>query len=281
MSETVILGASGQVDRVIGTRRIVQVMGTMFTIDVRDIEPLAPAVGDVGAWWRWVDRTFSTYRPDSEVSRLATGTLGLDDVAPEVRHVLDLCDGASSASGGYFTSRPGGRLDPSGMVKGWSVDVASDILRRAGSEDHCIVAGGDVLCQGAPNADEPWRIGVVDPFEPGRLLAALSPASTSRWAVATSGTAERGDHIVDPVHDRPAGDLASVTVVASTLTVADWMATAAFAMGHESRGWLEQHEGVEAYAVTAEGDHWCTDGFEAMGERLATPGDASAGLSSS
>lgn len=274
MSETVILGESGHVERVIGTRRIVQVMGTVFTIDARDIDPLAPAVRDVVAWWRWVDQTFSTFRPDSEVSRLAAGTLRLADAAPEVRHVLDLCDQAASASRGYFTSRPGGRLDLSGMVKGWSVDVASDMLRHADSADHCIVAGGDVLCLGAPSADEHWRIGVVDPFDPRRLLAAVSPASVSRWAIATSGTAERGDHIVDPVGNRRPGELASVTVIASTLTVADWMATAAFATGHESQGWLEQHEGVEAYAVTATGDYWCTDGFEAMGELLALPGDA-------
>ena len=126
------------------------------------------------AWWRWVDETFSTYRPDSQISRLAEGSLRLDACAPEVRHVLDLCEQAATASGGYFTDHPGGRLDPSGMVKGWSVEVASDMLLRAGSEHHCITAGGDVRCAGVPGAGDAWRVGVVDPFDPQRVLAVVA-----------------------------------------------------------------------------------------------------------
>lgn len=261
------------VDLVHGTRRIVSVMGTVFTMDLRDIDPASAEVDAVVAWWHWVDATFSTYRPDSQISRLADGSLHLDGCAPEVGHVLGLCEQAALASGGYFTARPGGRLDPSGMVKGWSVEVASDLLLQAGSRHHCITAGGDVRCAGVPEIGDVWRIGVVDPFDPHRLLAVVSPWQESRLAVATSGTAERGNHIIDPVTGTAAGELASVTVVATDLTVADWTATAAFAMGYDSWPWLERINGVEAYAVTAEGDYWCTDGFEKVGEIRAEPLD--------
>lgn len=158
------------------------------------------------------------------------------------------------------------------MVKGWSVEVASDMLRLAGSMQHCITAGGDVQCAGVPGPDDAWRIGIVDPNDPHRVLAVVSPPSqNSRLAVATSGTAERGHHIIDPVAGRPARALASVTVVGTDLTLADWTATAAFAMGHDSRSWLEQTDGVEAYAVTAHGDYWHTDGFLELARILAWP----------
>ncbi len=259
------------VDLVHGTRRIVSVMGTVFTMDLRDLDPTSAEVDAVVAWWHWVDATFSTYRPDSQVARLADGSLHLDGCAPEVSHVLGLCAQAALASGGYFTAHPGGRLDPSGMVKGWSVEVASDLLLQAGSQHHCITAGGDVRCAGVPEFGDVWRIGIVDPFDPHRLLTVVSPRQESRLAVATSGTAERGDHIIDPLTGTAAGELASVTVVATDLTVADWTATAAFAMGHDSWPWLERINGVEAYAVTDQGDHWCTHGFEKMGEIARSP----------
>ena len=51
------------------------------------------------------------------------------------------------------------------------------------------------------------------------------------FAVATSGVAERGSHIIDPHTGQPATELASVTVVGSGLTLTDAYATAAFAMG--------------------------------------------------
>lgn len=268
----VALGRHGP-DRVQGTRRIVEVMGTVVTLDLRDVDPTAPAVDRAVAWLHWVDQTFSTYRPHSQVSRLAAGTLRPEDCAPQVRQVLDLCDRAAALSGGYFTDHPGGRFDPSGMVKGWSVKLASDLLCRAGVAHHCLTAGGDVQCSGVPAEGEGWGIGVVDPFDPRRLVAVVAAWSPgAALAVATSGTTERGLHVVDPLAGVAAADLASVTVVGADLTHVDWVATAAFAMGHDSRPWLQGLEGVEAYAVTADGSHWATDGFGDQARVLARGG---------
>lgn len=246
-------------------------MGTVFTVDLRDLDPGAPAVDEVVAWWHWVDQTFSTYRPDSQISQLADGSLQVDECAPEVRHVLGLCEQAARVSRGYFTDHPGGRLDPSGMVKGWSVEVASDMLLQSGAEHYCIAAGGDIRCAGVPQAGDTWRIGVADPFDPHHLLAVVAASQTSGLAVATSGTAERGPHVINPVTGRAAGKLASITVVGTDLTIADWTATAALAMGRDSLAWLERIDSIEAYAVTAHGDSWCTDGFERFGQIVADP----------
>lgn len=263
---------SGARDQLIGRRRVVSVMGTVFTLDLRDLDPGSSAVDLVVEWWRWVDDTFSTYRPDSQISRLEAGTIALAECAPEVQHILDRCAEATTLSSGYFSAHPDGRLDPSGMVKGWSVDVASEMLRRAGSRDHCISAGGDVLCVGVPKPGERWRVGVADPQDGSRLLAVVDGHQDGRGlAVATSGTAERGRHILNPHTGAPPEDLAAITVIGSDLTSVDWIATAAFAMGHDSRDWLEETAGVEAYAVTPGGDHWCTLGFESLAEMTAPP----------
>ena len=266
-------GQSRGTDRLVGTRRVVSVMGTVFTLDLRDLDAAAAAVDEVVAWWRWVDDTFSTYRPDSQISRLATGSVTLVECAPEVRHVLEMCAEAAEISAGHFTDHPDGHLDPSGMVKGWSVDVASRMLQLAGSQNHCISAGGDVRCIGNPGPRASWRVGVVDPRDGERLLAIVTAPTTPPHdlAVATSGTSQRGHHILDPVTALPADELASITVIGPDLTLADWAATAAFAMGHDARTWLDNMEALEGYAVTPHGDYWCTNGFENLGRLVAEP----------
>ncbi len=130
-----------------------------------------------------------------------------------------------------------------------------------GASGVSVNGGGDVQVLGAPGAGRPWRIGVSDPLRPGGLVAVVSAAGAGRLAVATSGTAERGAHIVDPRTGRSAvTDLAAVTVVAPSLTWADCWATAAFAMGsRRALPWLESLPGVEALLVTATDEpHWTT-----------------------
>jgi thiamine biosynthesis lipoprotein len=245
-------------DHIQGTRRVVTVMGTVFTVDVRDVEPSSPAVDEAVAWWRWVDDTFSTYRPDSAISQLGRGSRRLADCPAEVREVLELCEQAVKDTDGYFTMYPNGLLDPSGLVKGWSVEIASRMLRTAGSHNHCITAGGDLRCAGEPAPGQGWRLGIADPFGRQRVAAVVIGHDL---AVATSGNTERGAHIIDPTTTAPATQLASVTLVGTDLTTVDSMATAAFAMGSQCRSWLSDQPDLEAFAVTADGESWITPGF--------------------
>ncbi|MGW0423574.1 FAD:protein FMN transferase [Streptomyces sp. NPDC003015] len=248
-------------------RHAEEVMGTVFSFDVRGGEPLAvqAALREAVAGLHRVNEVFSTYRDDSQVSRLARGELALDDCDPEVAEVLELGAEAERLSDGWFSLRYEGRLDPTGIVKGWAVERAARRVAESGATGVSVNGGGDVQLLGVPGPERPWRVGVSDPLRPGGLAAVVSAAGAAELAVATSGTAERGAHIVDPRTGRSAvTDLLAVTVVAPTVTWADCWATAAFAMGsREGLAWLESLPDVEALLITAGDEVRCTGGLAA------------------
>ncbi|MDQ0778508.1 thiamine biosynthesis lipoprotein [Streptomyces aurantiacus] len=246
-------------------RHAEEVMGTVFSFDIRGGEPEAvqAALAEAVAQLHVVDDTFSTYREDSQISRLARGLLTVDECDPEVAEVLELCAEAGRLSDGWFSSTYEGVIDPTGMVKGWSVERAALRLVEAGASGVSVNGGGDVQMYGVPGPHRPWRIGVSDPLRPGGLAAVVSAAGVDRLAVATSGSAERGTHIVDPRTGRSAvTDLVAVTVVGPRITWADAWATAAFAMGsREGLAWLESLPGIEALLITAGDEVRCTGGL--------------------
>ncbi|MCW2751122.1 MAG: Thiamine biosynthesis lipoprotein ApbE [Aeromicrobium sp.] len=207
------------------------------------------ANGDAGAaaWsgviasLRDADQVFSTYREDSEISRVNRGSLTLADVSPDVDEVLAIGEQARIESGGAFDvwlPGPDGarRLDPSGVVKGWAVERAAGLLEPLADTDFCLSAGGDMVCRSRTADSVGWRIGIEDPRDPTRMIAVLP---VTNGAVATSGTAHRGTHLVDARTGRTPVGVASVTVVTASLTWADIDATAAYAHGPEAERWLQ------------------------------------------
>lgn len=199
------------------------------------------AIDEAFAWLRWVDAAFSTYRPGSEIRRIERGELSPRDAHPLVGEVLGRCDELRTLTEGFFDARAGGRLDPSGLVKGWAVDRAATILERAGADRYCLNAGGDVLVRGGP-----WRVGVRHPRRPERLACVLE---LQEGAVATSGSYERGAHIVDPHSGGPPRGVLSVTILGRELATADAFATAAYAMGAGGPAWTASLAGCAAMTI--------------------------------
>lgn len=233
-------------------------MGTMFSIHVVDEGDWTGVISHIVAFLHWVDQTFSTYRPDSQISRLGRREMRLSDCDPAVGEVLELCADVREASGGYFTASIGGVLDPSGVVKGWAIEHASDLLSAAGATSHAVNGGGDMQLVGGRADGQPWRVGISHPLQPGALATVVAGSDV---AVATSGIAERGCHIVDPWTGRPPTGLASLTVTGPRVALVDAYATAAYAMGAAARDWIDAMDGYQAYAVTSEGGCWTTPGF--------------------
>ena len=228
--------------------------------------PIGIALGDAESggveaafdWLREVDAIFSTYRDDSDISRLDRGELTLADCRPEVDEVLTRCLALERATGGFFSVRAAGRLDPSGLVKGWAVAGAAERLADAGLANFCINAGGDVIARGRPAPDRLWRVGIRHPVDLDRLAAVLA---VEDMAVATSGEYERGAHIVDPHTGAPPAGLLSVTVVGPDLAAADAYATAAFAMGAGGPAWTTRLAGYDAMCIPSDHRVLSTPGF--------------------
>lgn len=241
------------------TRYVDHVMGMPVSLALRGrhthdhaaLEAWAEVMADL----REVDRVFSTYRNDSFVSRLGRGEITVADCPPEVAEVLALGHRARLDSDGAFDVRRrvgDGTvvLDPSGVVKGWAVQRASAWLHALPETDFCLSAGGDMVCHTDDPDGVPWQIGLEDPFDPSRLVGTVP---VRRGAVATSGSAHRGSHIVDARTGNAPGTVAQVTVVAGSLVWADIDATAAYALDVRAATWLRTRPGRTGLVVWADG----------------------------
>ena len=240
------------------TLHVERVMGTVVSFDLRGPGDHAAAIRDAVDRLHDVDRRFSTYRDDSEVSRYGRGELEAHDVSPDLRAVIAACDAVAAASGGTFDAHRHGRFDPSAYVKGWSVEEAGRILALHGCADWCINAGGDIRVATGDRTRTPWRIGVQHPFDHDALGMVLHAEDL---AVATSGLYERGEHIDDPRTGGAATAVASTTVCGPDLGLADAYATAAFVLGEEGPAWVAALPGYECWTVLLDGRVIATEGF--------------------
>lgn len=207
---------------------------------------------------RALEQVFSTYVPSSQVSRLQRGELTLAGCDPVVVEVHRLCTTARERTGGAFdawASVPGrpGVFDPTGLVKTWAVGRAARHLAGLPGLDVAVDAGGDVLLHRNEGVDEdaaPWRVGIEDPRDRSRVLATVQ---VHDGGVATSGTAARGAHVLDPRTGRPATAVLSATVVGPSLLWADVWATAAVALGEDAVRWVASLHGTSGMLVLADG----------------------------
>jgi len=239
-------------------RAVFPVMGTMTSIVVADSDTVRLGTEQVGVALRaaqqeleLVDRRFSHYSPDSDITRwLAGGTISPDAVA-EFDYVLRQCGRLRQDSRGVFTVKNPmtGTVDTAGYVKGYGIRRAAEVMRSLGLRNFLLTVGGDTYCAGRPSADRPWRVAVADPRNP-RAIAALVEVSDA--AVATSGTSERGDHIWTAVGPAPR-HLLSFTVIGPDIAEADAFATIGFAMGEAGVAWVAGHEGYRSMAIRPDG----------------------------
>jgi FAD:protein FMN transferase len=233
-------------------------MGTLAMVALFDPVPDEGLVDETFAWLHEVDRRFSTYEHDSEVNKLDRGDLAFAACSPDMRTVLDTCADLWRRTDGFFDAYATGRLDPSGYVKGWAVQVASERLTAAGAINHYIEAGGDLQTRGEPAPGRPWHVGIRHPWEHDKVCFAVAGTDL---AVATSGLYERGLHVINPRTGQPAELLSSVTVVGRDLALADAYATAAVAMGEAGLEWLANLKDHESAVVMSDGTAYTSPGL--------------------
>lgn len=246
--------------------RVDPVMGTTVTVDVRAPFVDEAALDTAIAWFHDVDRRFSPYKADSQVTRIGTGELAFEDADADVRAMFTLADRLRERTDGYFDPRgfrEDGRPDPTGVVKGWSVDEAIAGLRLAGACNAQVAVGGDLVAIGEPEPGRPWRVGIRHPDAEHAVAMVLLVRDL---AVATSGLYERGAHIRDPHTGRVPTGLRSLTVVGPDLATTDAFATAGFAMGEDGIAWVARQAGFGALGITDDGRVVWTELVDALVE---------------
>lgn len=231
-----------------------QIMGMPISVHVRGPGAGAAetehAVAGLFASLRDADALFSTYRPDSQVSRLRRGELDLAGCDPAVHEVHELCVQARVATDGYFDAwAPAQGFDPTGLVKTWALERAARPLSALPGLGAAVGAGGDILV--LPDEDStPWSIGIEDPRDRSRTLASVPVRD---GGIATSGIAARGAHIIDPHSGRAVTEVLSATVSGPSLMWADVWATAAVARGADAARWVGGLAGTSGLLVLADG----------------------------
>jgi thiamine biosynthesis lipoprotein len=240
-------------------------MGTVVTIDLYgegqlDERELVRSVDAAASVLHDADEVFSTWKPQSPLSRLRRGELSMSEVPAMILDVLEECRTARRLSRGWFDpwSMPGG-IDPTGLVKGWAAQRALDPLQEQGLSGALVNAAGDIASFGGPAHGEPFRLGVVTPADPNRLACIVE----SPGAVATSGTYERGDHLVNPFTG-VATATASATVTGPELGLADALATALAVAGPPGLEFVKAIKGYEGLVVETSERFHASDGFPMM-----------------
>lgn len=197
-----------------------------------------------------VEARFSLYRPDSEISRIATGDLAMTEASPPFLEAYAAAVEWKLATAGAFDPhRPDGVVDLSGIVKAQAIQQVVDLVRAAGIDDALLSIGGDGVALGRPDAASGcWTVGIVDPDDRDALLCTvgLDPA---RAAIATSGTAERGEH----VWRRAPSEFRQVSVVAADIVTADVLATAMLSGGRSFRDEATERWDVDVLTVDDSG----------------------------
>jgi thiamine biosynthesis lipoprotein len=244
-------------------------MGMPVTVQVIDDGADDRALEEVFDDFELLDRTFSPFMADSEVSRINRGELRLEEVGELVRQVITLCRQYERATDGFFSAWIAGRFDPSGLVKGWAIDRACSLLDRHGYPNYFVDAGGDVQTRGRNAEGGSWRVGIRHPAKRDKFARVVL---ASGLAVATSGTYEKGEHVLDPHTGKAADTWLSFTVVGPDILQADVYATACLAMGTQGLDFLAGVTGYEAYAIDRQLEAVYTPGFDDLCEALPASG---------
>jgi FAD:protein FMN transferase len=238
-------------DKSLKLERFVETWGTVIVVQVASnglsMYELGSAADKVEKFFHKVDKDLSTYKSDSEVSRIRRGEIEVDDASDDVKEVWKLCEHARELTLGAFDPwKVEGGFDASGLVKGWAAEVAAKMLVGAGVESVLINAAGDLVLRGGQLSEEgelkPWNVGISSPDDVNQIVKTFDVVDGS---VATSGDYEKGAHIIDPHTGLIAIGARSASVVGPDGALCDALATALMVDGRDAQRWMGRPELAE------------------------------------
>ena len=234
-------------------------MGMLAIVDIVDKVATEENVNEIFSYFHYIDNKFSTYKENSEISQLNRGELKESGYSDDMKKILYLCEKTKKETNGYFDIHINNIIDPSGIVKGYAIFEAANILKNKGFNNFYIEIAGDVQTYGKNEKNKKWSVGIQNPFNPDEIVKIVY---LKGQGIATSGTYRREDHIYNPKSKEKADDIISMTVIGPNVYEADRFATAAFAMGKKGIKFIEKLKGFEGYMIQKDKIAVYTSGFE-------------------
>ncbi len=236
-------------------------MGMPITVEICDASAGEFIFDTIFSYFDYVDKKFSTYKDDSEITLINNNQLTEKDFSPDMREVFALSEETKKVTDGYFDIKlKNGKYNPSGLVKGWAIYNAAKLLKERGFKNFYVEAGGDIQVCGKSSQGQNWQVGIRNPFNQEEIIKVISLTDIG---IATSGSYIRGDHIYNPHDtDRVITEIVSLTVIGPNIYEADRFATAAFAMGKRGINFIESLPGFEGYMIDKTGIAIMTGGFK-------------------
>lgn len=167
-----------------------------------------------------------------------------------------------TSDSGFVAFQDGVKLDITGIGEGYAIDKLVEVLENDGVTNYMVEIGGEMKAKGKNPRGTTWTIGIEDPTqaELGISSSMLAKVELNGRGISSSGNyrkfyvdeqGNRRPHIIDPLTGFPVShSMVSVSVLASSATEADALATAFMAMGPEKAKQLaEKLPGVEAMFV--------------------------------
>lgn len=237
-------------------------MNMPITVEITNRQAAEADIENIFSYFQSIEERFSVFRPDSEISRINSGEINEVDYSAAMIEVLKKSEQTKRETDGYFDIMIDGRLNPSGLVKGWAIFQAAQILKSSGFKHFYIEAGGDIQSYGLSVSGKPWSVGIRNPFQREQIIKIIH-LPPEGLGVATSGNYIRGQHIRNPHQPTaPLTEIVSLTVIGPDIYEADRFATAGFAMGRAGIGFIERLSGFEGYQIDSNGIATMTTEFD-------------------
>ncbi len=244
------------------TNYIFDTMGTTVSLEITDKRMLNTdqIVEKIKSCFNNLDNIFSTYKPDSFITKLNQGSVVITD-SSEVEHVMDLAENFSKQTNKYFDVKNiQGEIDPSGIVKAYAISQAGKILIKNGFNNWCLNCGGDILVHDGSN--KKWSIGIMDPDSKRNLLSQVN-LNKVFCSIATSGFSERGNHIWNNVDDVES-NIIQATVISDDIIFSDILATTLISTGSKALDWFFGSKNFEALLVLKDRSLLATPGYQKL-----------------
>jgi thiamine biosynthesis lipoprotein len=231
-----------------------------------------------GAWDGTVNPLVDLWGFGSSGTRGKIPTKGeIDALLPAIGFTnIDVLD-----SGFLVKKQAAVTVDLSSIAKGYGVDQVAALLNNLGYRNYLVEIGGEIFAAGHSRENTPWRIGINRPRADAAFDAIYAVVALSNQGFATSGDYRnffevngiRYSHVIDPRTGFPVSNrVVSASIICSTCTMADGIATAVMVMGvNKGLEMINRLDGVEGLIVVEQHNGRLADyhskGFKEMIQR--------------